>query len=815
MHIKIIFILFLVYINLTADDVDNKYDEKALLESIFGKKATSDIENFSVPVIINGHGFITVKINIKNDEVFLKKDDIKKILNITTIKYKDKISNNKELIPINSLLKYDIKVKYDKKNLAVDINIPPKYFKLNTIMFNILKDKKSNKDIVTASKYSGVFNFYIQQNFSDTNTEDMKKKDLNIRNNFFININDYIINGSLNYQENRDPNFRRGRVFIEKDDISSNIRYKFGEIYLPSNLRLTGSDVFGFSSSTILKLFKINHKNSIRINQYEFFIENDSLVKLYINDVYKRSMNLRAGTHNFYDLYIPQGLNKVKLEIQDKYGQTDTMVFDDYKYNEILSKGTLLYGYGFGIKRYEEDETIKFDKDKYVASSVIKYGLTDDLTIQTGVKLSNDDISYAYDLYYGTKLGKINQYYTNNTISYEHIVNPYKQNIKEKGIEFSTKISKINLNLYRKNRLVFKDDILTDEVDTSYMGLSTQLTDLINLNINYTIQDSFINKDKTLNLGIDYNINNNLSLDINYYKKHTSDNSDNDSINFLLVYKFGKTSYSIDRRYDYYNNEDNNDIKTTQSIKYNSKGDTDLSISAYNTESIQQRSSQDISVGLDDLKYKLYARYSNDSSQKDHLNISLQSAIAFAKDKMTFSKPINNSFIILSNNSAFEKNIVGIKNYPIRKIFAITNSDYYTKKIDLDESSLMKNYSLENSTLYVKSNYKSGNLVDIDLPVKYSVKGTLYNDKNKTIPYGAFNVLNINTDESYLTFTNEKGIFYLENLKPSDYEGSYINSTKEDINKTFKFTVDDVIRKNIQIDLGDKIVSDTHFNPNQ
>lgn len=717
---------------------------------------------------------------------------------IIFIKYKKNNDKLDQLVSLNIFMKYEIESYFDDQVQKIYIKIPPKTLKVKLLNFKTKNKKLDNRNILLPSKYSGVSNIYINQSLNDSDADHIKN--LNIKNSFFINIDDYILNGSVSYKQNSRDRFYRDKIFLEKDDANNMQRYSLGDIHLPSHSKLESHSTLGFSSSTINNLFKLNSNNNTnRINQYEFFIQEDSLAKLYINDEYKNSFELKAGNHNFYDLNIPQGLNIIKIVISNEYGQSDTLSFNDYKYNEILAQGVFSYGYGVGIEQYKENNEIFYNNDEIVISSIIKYGLFDNITLELGGIKQNDTFSYAYTFFLGTQYGLIH---------YSEVKKEIEENQSDQKntLRYITNIFDIRINTFFEYQNKYQNNNLLERIDIFNLNINKVLTQKLTMNVNLKTLKTNNSKDVNTDLKFRYKINQKISSSLEY-NKEKNDESDN-SFSFLMAisYNFGDFKYRINQRNNHYDKKEFTQ-RTSYNISYKNKENLDIYSNIYFIDKNTESNSKSIRTKINQDKYIVDLKYEQNSNNDKSVNISLQSGLVFADNFVAMTKPIHSSFIMLNNNSTDRENIVGIKGYPISNLFAIPNNNYITQEISYDKSNLSQNYFLEGAAnQYIKSNYKSGNLIQAYINQWYSLTGIIINEDNEVMAYKVFELTSVTTNQKYVTFTNQNGVFYLENLKIGKYIGKYLNQTEKTKEEYFEIIINESKEKGTAVDVQNIII---------
>jgi hypothetical protein len=746
------------------------------------EKESHEVQEIVIPLTINNEFSSNIRVSIDNDKVSLFYQNFYDILDLTNIEYKRYEDSLNNLILLDEFLMYGINFNFDRDLLILKINIPPKYMRKNEINFQVKNNYLTRTDASLPVDYSGAFNTYLTRTF-------LLNEQLNINNNIFFNIHDFILNGSFSYIKNDTQDFFfRGPIFIEKDDIKNINRYSFGDIYLSSHNRLASNSVFGISSSSVNSLLNINNKDVSRINEYDFYLKEDSKVKLYVNNVYKSSFNLKAGRHSFNSLSIESGVNSIKLVIEDRYGKVDEILFDDYSYNQILEKGSFLYRYGLGINRDIIDDKIVYDKTKHIYTLLVDYGLFDDVSLKLGGKLDNNRLSYAFDTYFGSNYGFFNFYNSKDFIS-------SSDHIKKLGLNYKNKLSNIYVNTYIENQIKYRDDTIIDKNSIFSIILNRSLNTKTNIGIYYFLDKNQLLKRAKSGLNIQHTFKDNIISRFTYDITKVNGYS-NKAISIYLSYKFDDNiRYTITQNSNKYNKASSSTNK--HNLSYSNEEFYSY-IDITNTKGIE--STQDIGATIDKLSYKIDLKYIKNNKKTAILRA--QSSIVFANSSFGYTKPISSSFIILDNNTTLKDNLVGIKGYKVSSTIAIPNPDYNIRKIIYDDSSLLPNYFLKQPSIDIKSRYKSANLIEITLEKEYLAKGFALNKDKTPISFEVIEIMNLDTNKKYDTFTNMQGIFYLSGLTPGKYEAKYFYLEDEIIKeKLFYFEIDGSLDSTKEIDL--------------
>jgi len=782
---KKIFLFFIASILLFSNE--NNVDVEKFFEKAFKQKKKE--HNIYLPFKINGilHNEIFLKID-KKDDIFIKKETIEYVISLLKEKYRKKFlykvdkNNFAQLQILNQL---GIEANYSSKDVTIDVSIPPNLMKSHLLYFD--KDKKVDiNSSILPQRTSGAINLYLNQNFKDINNSNkLESMPLSISSDMFLHIDDFVLESRVRYKE-EDTQFIRDRVALIKDDKENSLRYKLGDIYLPSYNRLSNLNSLGIS---IEKNFNFNQglmKNVSRVSSYEFFLKNKSKVEIFINGRFYKKLKLEAGTHNLYNLNLNSGLNNIELKIIEESGKIEYLNFSDFQYSEILKEGIVRYGLGVGIISEFEDNKWIYHSNQKLLSSYIDYGLTDNLTIKSGLQFNNDYNAEALELFLGTNIGIFNPYImisdTNNSLR------GYK-----KGFYYRTNLDKININLnyeeYDKNYKTISNYNSDNQKKRTFYRGNLNIPFLNNYNIGISASRELTENSAKDKYGILLfsKISKNLNIRASYNKEEKRD----ETIYITLNYQFANSRTS----YTNYIEKKTNQLD----FNYNSEGKygLDTNMQYKNSPNLDR---YNIRAMIDDEKFKLNSSYnisnnkkSNKKSQSSGFQFS--TGIVFAGDKATITSPITSSFVIVSSDDKLKKPL-GISNYQesddlIYDTFALQLSDYKETTLSVNEVDLDFGIDLINPKQTFITAYKSGSIMNIDVKNMFSITGKIVDMHQKAIANRAFKLFNTRTGTKVLGFTNDSGNFSVPEIEIGRYNATFMQRDGYDGVAKFSFEIKD------------------------
>jgi outer membrane usher protein FimD/PapC len=775
----------------------------------FGGGGNSKSKVF-LPMLINGKIHTEVFVLRESQNLFIKEDTAKYIIEQIKPEYRDlfsyKIKKNGYL-STKKLSKEGVEIIFDEGSISLKVIIPPKLRRVQDIDLNSKRGQKDG-NITIREEYAGGASFYLNQGYTK-NRDRFNRNPLTGSSELFLNIHDYVIEGDIAFDEEVKNKIRRDRVRVTKDDESTQLRYRAGDIYLPQVSRVSRVESLGVSVEKILNMDEDYYQNMTRINSFEFFLKNRSRIEIYINDGFSRALRLDAGTHNLYDLNIPIGLNRVKIKVIEDSGKIEYIEFNDFDYTELYKEGIGRFGMGIGISSKRDiDNKIVYDKKEQFASLYGEYGLTSFFTFKAGAELKDDYQSVVVEPIIGTPIGLFD-IYAIGSYQKEDKLNGYKY-----GLQYRTNIDFVNLSLSGEQtqnefRTIDSYDINSSMKSTMYRGvIYTPFIWDSSLSLSatkYKREGEVLGEEEQYSVDVRKILTSNLNIAMNYnYNRDIIMDNNNYELYLTLNYRYG----DIDTRYSEYLRDEKHLLSISHSSKdyYGLTSNLDLEDTYSN-----QRAS--VRADFKDEKFRLNANYNYNNSKhssRDSQNFNTQFAtgVYFAGDSFSISEPINNSYIIVENNEKIEDTPAGIIGYQeidddVYDSYIISSGDHQTRELEVNELNLPMGMDIVNVKQSFKSNYKSGSVMHIDVNSFYSVKGRLVDQDGKAIKLRAFKVYNTKTGEREMAFTDENGEFLLSHIEISDYNAILFRGKDESELSKFSFSLKESEGMKNLIDIGE------------
>jgi len=790
---------------------------------IFGKSKNAElVKNLLVPLVINNKFERYTCLNIIDKKYYIQKEDLEMTLaKYIPTKLLDKIFDKKNLnlhgFDIDTLHNFGIGSYFDEKDVAVHISLSANLLiPVNLRFSNNTKEMDEEFEYILNARsatISGVSNFYLNDNFTNTLTgNNLERQAMSILNKTFVNYKDYIFNTGFVINEQKTSTaelkkkaFVRDFTYISKDSPADNNRYSFGDISLTGLDNMGIKNIFGFSFIHHYNVTK-RMQNNIRVTQKEIFLKNESQMEIKINDVLVRTMTLQPGVHLLSDFPLIAGLNNVKIKLTDIFGEIKEVNFNDFYYYELLRKGVYTYGISAGIGIAEDlTQGISYEEDKKYLSGNFNIGLSKNITLNTGLQISNDLFAYENKAYIGTDYG---------------LFSAYGIASKAKELDYGYKYGFAYRNVIDKTSISISQDVVDDnyrsivsnplaDVNLSSnvfnVNISHALKNGVQLSASYSDRYSLGSTFKTKTLSYNQQITNNWNVKLDLHQSEVSDSDPSYGAMFTLRYTPFKSKVSYVASIEQQKRDD--ELKTNARASVNIQKDgrfgLDTTLEYENYQNTSERES--IRLKYSDQAYTLNVNYNQVQAYNGNVNklgsINLATAIAFVDDEYAITSPVSNSFILVKNDEILQDKPLGIKSYnedePSVSV-VIPTTDYGIRKISVDDKDLAFGIDLNQTSFKVASKYKEGSLVKISPKFILSAKGSLQDEEEKPLAMKVFKVFKVAGDgtrtaikENPLFFTNNTGKFVIANIEEGEYFVEEINA-QEPYSFSFRIKIEKI-----------------------
>ena len=157
------------------------------------------------------------------------------------------------------------------------------------------------------------------------------------------------------------------------DDRKHAVRYALGDLSMGGTPLRDPQQILGIGAS---RNFGIHPYTTYQhLGRFRFFLEEPSVVNVYVNRVLIDTLRLPAGPHDIRDYPLVRGGNRIELEILGASGRSEKVDFSTAQSQHTLRAGTHAYNYGIGLAQNRDTKGYEFENP--LVSAHHRYAVTD------------------------------------------------------------------------------------------------------------------------------------------------------------------------------------------------------------------------------------------------------------------------------------------------------------------------------------------------------------------------------------------------------------------------------------------------------
>ena len=295
-----------------------------------------------------------------------------------------------------------LEVSFDDRRLEIRIQIPPTVRQTAINTLGTLPPEAAN--VVRPSQVSGYLNFQGAEDFvwsGDNQTEGRQPLHLGIDG--ALNIQGWVLESKVDFAEETASTWTRGDIRLVRDDPDRSIRYTAGEQITPARGYQSSTPMLGVSA---VRNFSLQPYRVTRpISRFEFFLERDSTIDVFINDRFTQTLRLSAGAQDIRDLPLNAGVNDVKLVVTDDLQQVKQLNFPAAVAADQLAPGIQQFASSLGVPFSIENGSRSYDWTQPTLNLAYRQGLSHNLTLGSYLQGTPDRQLLGCDGSWSTSLG--------------------------------------------------------------------------------------------------------------------------------------------------------------------------------------------------------------------------------------------------------------------------------------------------------------------------------------------------------------------------------------------------------------------------
>jgi len=771
----------------SAEAFDPRFDPPPLLSSGEQKQLIlqEGILNYTVDTISEGD--IRIVTDASMETLFLLKSTLLKSLDgyLMPEIYQQIYLHllDRKWVDRKELLSMGFDVTLDRQDLLVDLAVPANYRRVKThqlggalVQTRTIDIHPSRRSASITPHWSRIWNDLVStSNFVDFDTA--------------IVYDGWVFESDTSYDLIRSKH-RRKTTRIVKDYPEQVTRISVGDVEYKT-IGLMGRKALGGAS--ISREFSLKPNLLVTpLSRQRIFLENDSTMRIYINDIPRQSFSLKAGYYDLQDFPFIDGLNFVRIEITDIFGQVTTHEYMGFDNKKVLVPGIIDYSLTAGLERVTDEVfSTTYDIREPAFSGYVRKGIHKNFTlgllgegdngflsfggygVATGIYGTFEASSLISADFEGTKQGGIgasfNYFFATAKFTFSNIAYVKSENFAYLGKNEYSQAQKyyasstlgLPFPYLKRWRHSYSARYEKQWDDLQKARLTATLTGRISKNLTfsmsafYAANENAISRDNGVSASVRWNPQKRISIVASYDAQINEQQLD--------IARGPEGEQGVGLNASIANND--NAARAAGGIVW----DTQYFDSRYN-----------ISVSQDKLKGESLLQ-----DRRRYESFSLSSSFAYADNTFAMGPPIQNgSFVIFKAGDGLGDGRIAIaksgdendrESMPFLEgkgstaLFTKLNQ-YGTSTAHLLPYLEDGFIGLEKRKYRIFSQYRSGTVIPVSKTVKLYASGVLANREWQPIGLIKGTFIHEASGEKSRFFTDEEGYFEVENIQPGNYQ---------------------------------------------
>jgi len=594
------------------------------------------------------------------------------------------------------------------------------------------------------------------------------------------NVHSWALNSGATFTERDDYPWQRSDTAVVHDFEDKMLRFTVGDQQTSSAAYLSGRSIGGVG---LTRVFGIQPQTTTQpVSRTELLLKRPSSIDVLVNGVVQNQMRLGAGPVNLQDFPLSSGFNNVALRITDDLGRTEIINLSLLYNPEALGKGVQLFSYNVGVPWVAAGADRHYDSSDVNFSFFHRAGLSDVFTggvFGQGSKWQSlggfegfwmgdsGDATFtlAASRVAGNEPDIAGRVRLETLDSYQGKIKPWRFSLETeyKGWRFAPVGNPLAVNPYAWT------------LDGYSLFRSRQGID-VGFGASYKFHRAADTDRWEARSDISSIIAEDLRLSANYAYARDTMGSHRVFVSLTWIEKTGRNY--VNASYDYPSktariDAAHNPKQAVDDIRFTAgvARSPDTNQASMQAEYAAQRA-------LLRLDHQSNFSRTEVSGTRHITSAGLSTALVWAGSAVSVSRPISDSFVILpAKGSAKGQEVLvnpqgdSAETYAggfLPGVLPNVNSYYYVP-ISLDTSTMPPGMNVPEEYFNVKSTYRSGIEVPIGGDLSATAVGFLKLGDGTPITLASGEVVPEGAASGATFFTNRKGQFVAENLKPGRY----------------------------------------------
>ena len=591
-----------------------------------------------------------------------------------------------------------------------------------------------------------------------------------------LNVRGLVLETGLRYSETTDSGAVLNDTRITKDFVDRRVRLEAGDLTVPTTGLQGNPDLLGLAG---FRNFGLQPYKEYRTNPSQRFeLQRSARISVYINGQFVRDFRLQAGRYSLTDLPLQSAAgNDVVLEIEYDSGDTERIVFSAFYDFSLLKSGETDFGVSVGPTSDLVDGQREYDFDNPAISGFYNKGWSDRLTAGVNFQADTEIANVGGEAFYSTGIGTFGMLASFSDMdagSGAAITGLYRWN---------------DTDLKHKNRF----DVQFRYQDEQFMTLgganplykydlsaraSRSLTDTVRMQLGsrFTQRHGSSDFEQSHSANLTWNTRYGaLGTSFRYQDSRTTEGW-SVGISFNMRLGDGNAQFFHDTR------------TPSTRIGYNSRIDRSVGSFGWDTTYTHQSNSDELRAGASYIGNRFEARAEQivapgrtdrNFGAENTTEFSLGSALVYADGNMALSRPVYDSFAIVTKSKAVKGFDIAVDpqgslfdthpsyasySSPLGPAVVPDLNSYYLRTVEVEAPDAPAGTSLGGQVFNFIPGYRSGHVVEVGDSRNVAVMSVLVDQNGEPIPFAAGYAITSDGERQQM-FTNRGGRFYIDGLK--------------------------------------------------
>lgn len=307
-------------------------------------------------------------------------------------------------VPFSALRSLSYEITFDNRDLVLVIDVPLELRTERTVYLSGPPDRNI-ADTIERANVSGFVSVragadWIQSGLESSGSPSGLVADIDAA----FNIKGVVLEGSVRYSEDASRKWQRDDVRLVYDDVNNLVRYELGDLTVGRRPNQTAPRIAGFGA---YREFRIDPYDDPRpVGERGLVLERSASVEILVNGASVRTVSLPAGRFSLRDFPImPGAVNDVEFLITYATGEVERVFFPAFASIDLLEEGTSEFAINVGVPYEVDNGSRDYDTGEFNIMGFWRKGFSPTLTMGGSIEANSDLLLVGPDITWASPFG--------------------------------------------------------------------------------------------------------------------------------------------------------------------------------------------------------------------------------------------------------------------------------------------------------------------------------------------------------------------------------------------------------------------------